>query len=55
MCSSDLLDWNTGYGIGIRLDIPMMPLRLDYAWQIDADEYNTDDNGRFNIMFGYPF
>ncbi|MBM4153595.1 MAG: outer membrane protein assembly factor BamA [Lentisphaerae bacterium] len=49
------LDWNTGYGVGIRLDIPMMPLRLDYAWQIDADDYNEDDNGRFNIMFGYPF
>jgi outer membrane protein insertion porin family len=49
------LHWNSGYGVGIRLDIPMMPLRLDYAWQIESDEYNRDDNGRFNIMFGYPF
>ncbi len=49
------LNWNSGYGVGIRLDIPMMPLRIDYAWQIDADDYNEDDNGRFNIMFGYPF
>lgn len=49
------LHWNSGYGVGIRLDIPMMPLRIDYAWQIDADDYNEDDNGRFNIMFGYPF
>lgn len=49
------LEWNSGYGVGIRLDIPMMPLRLDYAWQIESDEYNRDDNGRFNIMFGYPF
>ncbi|MBU4461085.1 MAG: outer membrane protein assembly factor BamA, partial [Verrucomicrobia bacterium] len=24
------LHWNSGYGVGIRLDIPMMPLRLDY-------------------------
>lgn len=49
------LNWNSGYGVGLRLDIPMMPLRLDYAWQIKSDEYNEDDNGRFNIMFGYPF
>ncbi|MCX7818892.1 MAG: outer membrane protein assembly factor BamA [Kiritimatiellae bacterium] len=49
------LDWNSGYGLGLRLDIPMLPLRIDYAWQIDSDEYNRDDNGRFNISFGYPF
>lgn len=48
-------DWNSGYGIGLRLDIPMMPLRIDYAWQMKWEDYNRDDNGRFNIMFGYPF
>lgn len=49
------LDWNSGYGIGLRLDIPMLPLRIDYAWQIEFEDYNRDDNGRFNISFGYPF
>lgn len=48
-------EWNSGYGIGLRLDIPMMPLRIDYAWQLKWEDYNRDDNGRFNIMFGYPF
>lgn len=49
------LDLNSGYGLGLRFDIPMLPLRLDYAWQIESDDYNKDDDGRFNIMFGYPF
>lgn len=48
-------EWNSGYGVGLRLDIPMMPLRVDYAWQLKNEEWNADDNGRFNIMFGYPF
>ncbi len=49
------LDWNSGYGIGLRLDIPMLPIRIDYAWQLKSEPYNRDDNGRFNISFGYPF
>lgn len=49
------LQWNSGYGVGIRLDIPMLPLRIDYAWQLESDDFNRDDNGRFNISFGYPF
>ncbi len=49
------LEWNSGYGVGVRLDLPMLPLRIDYAWQIDAERHNRDDNGRFNISFGYPF
>ncbi len=49
------LDWNSGYGVGLRLDIPMLPLRIDYAWQIESEDYNRDRNGRFNISFGYPF
>jgi len=33
----------------------MLPMRLDYAWQLESDDFNRDKNGRFNIMFGYPF
>jgi len=49
------LKWNSGYGVGLRLDIPMLPLRIDYAWQIESEDFNRDRNGRFNISFGYPF
>ncbi len=47
-------DLNSDYGIGIRLDIPMMPLRFDYAWPIEADEHN-DTGGQFNFRIGYSY
>lgn len=47
--------WNDGYGFGLRLDIPMLPLRLDYAWPIRTDDYNDDPSGRFSFMIGYGF
>ena len=47
-----LSDLNSDYGIGLRLDIPGFPLQLDYAWPIEADEFN-DSSGRFNFFIGY--
>lgn len=47
--------WNSGYGVGLRLDIPMLPLRLDYAWPIDTDGFNDDPSGRFSFIIGHGF
>lgn len=47
--------YNDDLGVGVRLDIPGFPLRLDYAWPITAGDYNDDSNGRFNFMIGYLF
>lgn len=44
----------SGYGIGIRLDIPQLPIQLDYAWPIDSDEMN-DTGGRFSFSLGYTY
>lgn len=48
-------DWNSCYGIGIRLDIPMMPIRLDYAWVLEGDEYTPKGEGRFSFWIGHSF
>ena len=50
------LKWDTGYGIGLRLDIPFLPLRLDYSWPLQTQEsWNESKHGRFSFMIGYGF
>lgn len=44
---------NSGYGIGLRFDMPGLPLQLNYAWQLESDEHNDDDGGRFTFQMGY--
>lgn len=48
-------DWNSCYGTGIRLDIPMMPIRLDYAWVLSGDEYTERGEGKFSFWIGHSF
>ena len=48
----DLGDLNSNWGLGLRLDMPGFPLQVDYAWPIEADEFN-DSSGRFNFFIGY--
>ena len=46
-------DYNDNWGIGLRLDIPMLgPMRLDYAFPISTSSHN-DGGGQFNFTFGY--
>ncbi len=51
----DLNDLNSAAGIGIRLDIPGFPMRFDYAWPIEYDEFNKRKSGRFSFMIGHVF
>ncbi|MFV0416191.1 MAG: outer membrane protein assembly factor BamA [Chthoniobacterales bacterium] len=46
--------FNGDVGIGLRVDLPIGPVRVDYGFPIVTDEYN-DGNGRFNINVGYQF
>jgi outer membrane protein insertion porin family len=53
-------EWSFGFnhmasdvGIGLRLDLPIGPLRLDYGWPLQRDGYNG--GGRFNFNVGYQF
>jgi outer membrane protein insertion porin family len=52
--------WSFGFnhiasdiGIGLRLDLPIGPLRLDYGYPIQRDGYHG--GGRFNFNVGYQF
>jgi outer membrane protein insertion porin family len=48
-------EMNSNYGIGVRFDLPMFPLRLDYAFPHLTDEYNENAGPRWNFMLGYTF
>jgi len=51
----DFSDVNSDWGIGLRMDLAQFPLRVDYAWPIEADEFNDDPSGRFNFLLGSFF
>lgn len=48
-------DINSNYGFGVRFDIPMFPIRLDYAWPLETSEHNDRDSGRFSFAIGHFF
>lgn len=50
--SLDLL--NIGAGVGLRLNLPIGPLRLDYGVPVRADKFN-DSSGKFSFDVGYQF
>jgi outer membrane protein insertion porin family len=52
--------WSFGFnhmasdvGVGLRLDLPIGPLRLDYGYPVMRDGYNG--GGHFNFNVGYQF
>ena len=45
---------NSDVGFGVRLDLPIGPVRLDYGIPIQADKYN-DSSGKFQFNIGYQF
>ena len=48
--------YNDNFGFGVRMNLPIGPLRLDYGIPMTADEQN-DGSGRFNFGVGWerPF
>ncbi len=48
-------DPHSSWGIGLRVDVPMLPLRFDYSWPLQADEFNDRASGRFSFLIGYGF
>jgi outer membrane protein insertion porin family len=50
----DLGDLKSDAGIGIRLNLPIGPLRLDYGYPIQTDDA-TGRSGKFQFSVGYQF
>ena len=48
---SDTFAWTVG--LGIRLDIPMFPIRLDFATPVKEPDHSEDEV--FSFMVGYDF
>jgi len=45
-----------GYGIGVRLNTPIGPLRFDYGWPMDPEKKGEKkDKGKFYFSFGQSF
>jgi outer membrane protein insertion porin family len=45
-------EFSSDVGVGIRLNLPIGPLRFDYAIPLE-DAYDTGGGGRFNFTVGY--
>ena len=52
----NLSDFSDNWGIGLRLNLPIGPLRLDYGIPIHHDQYNSS-SGKFQFGVGWerPF
>ena len=47
--------FNQDIGIGVRLDLPIGPVRLDYGYPLESNSLNTRHSGKFNFNVGYQF
>jgi outer membrane protein insertion porin family len=48
-------DYVSDVGVGLRLDLPVGPLRIDYGIPIQKGPYRDSANGKFNFSVGYQF
>lgn len=48
-------DYVSDVGIGLRLDLPIGPLRIDYGIPIEKGPYKDAGSGKFNFNVGYQF
>jgi|688.fasta_scaffold35128_6 outer membrane protein insertion porin family len=47
-------NYNANYGFGVRLDLPIGPIRIDYGIPIVSDSYNGSQ-GQIQFNIGYQF
>jgi outer membrane protein insertion porin family len=43
------------YGVGVRLNLPIGPLRIDYGIPLQKGGLNVSGGGKFNFNVGYQF
>ncbi|MDD5643991.1 MAG: outer membrane protein assembly factor BamA [bacterium] len=47
--------YNMGAGVGVKLNLPIGPIRIDYGWPIKYDDFNYEKNGVLHFNMGYTF
>jgi outer membrane protein insertion porin family len=47
-------DLSSDFGVGVRLDLPIGPVRIDVGFPLQAED-DTDNGARFNFNVGYQF
>ncbi len=47
--------FNMDVGVGVRLDLPIGPIRLDYGYPLLSNDLNERHSGKFNFNVGYQF
>ncbi len=45
---------NSDIGLGVRLDLPIGPVRIDYGFPLQKDRFSSG-SGKFNFNIGYQF
>jgi outer membrane protein insertion porin family len=58
--NEDPWDFDTGQlasdvGMGLRLDLPLGPLAVDYAIPLEVPDEEADKGGQFNFYLNYQF
>ncbi|MBV9275439.1 MAG: BamA/TamA family outer membrane protein, partial [Verrucomicrobia bacterium] len=48
-------NYNADFGFGLRLNLPIGPIRLDYGIPTKSDKFNGSSSGRFQFSVGYQF
>jgi outer membrane protein insertion porin family len=48
-------DIHTNVGLGLRLDLPIGPIAIDYAIPLTHDDELSDKGGQFNFYINYDF
>ncbi len=51
----NVLKYCSDIGIGIRIDVPGFPIRIDYAWPLEISGDVQRTSARFNFWLGYGF
>jgi len=51
----NVLKYCSDIGLGLRLDVPGFPIRIDYAWPLEINGDVQRTSARFNFWLGYGF
>ncbi len=50
-----LSDLSGSVGVGVRVNLPIGPVQVDYGYPVITDEFTEDEDGRFSFNIGTQF